>query len=140
MQHAVNVHKTDRSSQSPQLLKMIEKIINHVRESERIHLEIMNLIGPKFGGMPLGERNTSPIEDYRRFPWGISRTELRIFKDGNCDDYFCYTISSYSDKGEFLYMKEIEDQFIVMAYPDGEPYSNKTIFIFDKNDKVILEY
>lgn len=118
---------------------MIEKIINHVQESENIHSDIMNLIGPRFGGTPLVERNISPIEDYRKFPWGISKTELRIFTDGNCDDYWCYTISSYSAKGEMLYMKEIEDHFIVMAHPDDESYSNTTIFIFSKNNRVILD-
>ncbi len=110
---------------------MIEKILSHIKESKIIHNDIMKLIG-------YDSYNNSPIEK-NDSPWGMSNDELRIFTNGNCDDYYCYTISSYSAKGEKLFMGKSDGYYFIMAYPSDESYSNTTIFVFNERNKVILD-
>lgn len=115
---------------------MIEKILNHIKESKVIHGEIMKFIG-------YNALNNSPIEK-NDSPWGIGSGDysdnLRIFTDGNCDDYYDYTISSYSANGEQLFMGKSDGYYIIMAHPRGESYSDITIFVFDEKNKVILNF
>lgn len=111
---------------------MIEKILSHIKESKIIHKDIMKLIG--YDGY-----NNSPLEK-NDSPWGMSSDELRIFTDGNCDDYYSYTISSYSARGKQLFMGETDGYCVIMAYPSDESYENTTIFIFDEKNKVMLDF
>lgn len=115
---------------------MIEKILKHIKDSKRIHKDIMDLIGYEgYSG--------SPIET-RDLPWRIGSDKysdnLRLFTDTNCDDYYDYTISSYSAKGEKLFMTQLEGYYIIMAHPTDESYYNTTIFVLDEVNKVILDF
>jgi hypothetical protein len=115
---------------------MIEKVLNHIKESKVVHKDIMKLIG-------YDSYNNSPVEK-NDSPWGIGSGKysdnLRIFTDGNCDDYYDYTISSYSAKGEQLFMGESGGYYVVMAHPSGESYSNTTIFVLNERNKVTLDF
>lgn len=115
---------------------MIEKVLSHIKESKIVHNDIMALIG-------YDSYNNSPIEKDDS-PWGIGSGEysdnLRIFTDGNCDDYYDYTISSYSANGEKFFMEKSGGYYFIMAHPSDESSSNTTIFVFDENNKVILDF
>lgn len=117
---------------------MKERILKALSERDKIQKEILELIG-------YGSGDNSWIEWNDDEKWSMYKDDLYFIEDDYKDDveealengnYYRYTISSYSSKGEKLFMKELEDITIIMAYPEEESYDNTTIYILNNKNKV----
>jgi len=117
---------------------MKDKILEVLEKRDELQKEILELIGYK-------SNDNSRIE-YSEDGWLVQNDELYFTEDDsiyeNYDefwengDYYCYTISSYSSKGEELYMKRLNDITIIMAYPVDSSYYETTIFILDNTNEI----
>ena len=57
---------------------------------------------------------------------------MDAIEEGEC---YSYTISSLGAKGEELFMKELEDVTIIMAYPDDSRWDDTTFYILDNKKR-----
>lgn len=99
---------------------------------------LMKLIGETIGYS--SDINETINDSYKSLKWSLDRDTLQIHEnlDEDSDDYYEYTVSSYSAKGERLYMGEIGDLTLLMAYPSHERYDDTEIIILKTQNKIEL--
>jgi len=101
----------------------IQKNINIFNETT---LEILTFIG-------YGSAGYYEIDIDKNSSWSIYNDEL-VISIG--DDVYSYTISSYSSKGEKLYMNSDDEYTYVMCYPEYDNWENATIIILKNLNQV----
>lgn len=113
------------------------KIIEMMKIKNQLQTKVLNLID-------YNSDDNSPIVEENCY-WAIEDDELILIEAETSEDveemidngdYYVHTISSYSAKGEKLYLGEEDDFTFVMAYPQDESYDNTTIFMLDNNKKI----
>ena len=106
---------------------MLERIEKTLKERDDLTKEILEIIG-------YGSGDNSYIDmDFIDRKWDINGEELYLETDD--DDYYQYTISSYSAKGEKLFMGEKDDLTFVMGYCSEDSYSDTTLFILKNENR-----
>ena len=106
---------------------MLERIEKTLKERDDLTNELLKIIG-------YGSTDNSYIDmDFIDRKWDINGDELYLETED--DDYYAYTISSYSAKGEKLYMGEKDGLTIVMGYCSEDSYSDTTIFVLRNENK-----
>ena len=74
------------------------------------------------------------VIDYRLdSKWNIVDDELYIDLNNNAD-YFLFTVSSYSAKGDQLFKGESDGLLYVMAYDEDDFSDNTCVFVLDLNN------
>jgi len=66
--------------------------------------------------------------------WDINDDELYLATEDG-DDYYAYIISSYSAKGEQLYIGEKDGLTIVMGYISDDSWDETSIFVLRNENK-----
>lgn len=110
---------------------MKDKILAYLKEREIINNELTKI---------MGYCDDSPIYDELDKRWCVTADDFRIEVDGETsleDDYYGYTISSLSAKGEKLFMGELDGVVYIMAY--SENWRETEIFMLSKDKQVFLE-
>ena len=106
---------------------MLERIEKTLKERDDLTNEILEIIG-------YGSTNNSYIDmDFIDKRWDINNDELYLETED--DDYYAYTISSYSAKGEKLYMGEKDGLTFIMGYCSDDSYSDTTLFILKNENR-----
>ena len=111
----------------------MKDIIEMLKVRDKLQKRVLDLIG-------YGSDDNSPIEKFEG-SWSQVDDELYLL-DGDHPkaweegDYYTYTISSYSAKGEKLYVGEEDGFTFIMAYPEDCCYDETTIFMLDNNKNV----
>ena len=107
---------------------LIKRIENITKEYDILRDELLKLID-------YGSEDGSVIELRLDQKWSFYRDELYIYDGDDVDDYYGFTISSYSARGKKLYLYSNEDNTIIMAYPMDGDYYNTCIYIFENSNK-----
>lgn len=107
---------------------MLERIEKVLKERDDLTNEILEIIGYR-------SSNNSYIDmEFIDRKWDINDDELYLATEEG-DDYYAYTISSYSAKGEQLFMGEKDGITLVMGYCSDDSYSDTTIFVLRNENK-----
>ncbi|MCK9477606.1 MAG: hypothetical protein M0R46_16950 [Candidatus Muirbacterium halophilum] len=113
--------------------------INEIKEmldaQQKLRDKVLSVIG-------YDSYDDSPIELNDEDEWQLDGEELYIAVENmpmeealEEGEYYGYTVSSYSMKGEKLYTGEIDDHTIVMAYPQDEMWDDTRIYILNNTKR-----
>ena len=106
---------------------MLERIEKTLKERDDLTKEILEIIG-------YGSTDNSYIDmDFIDKKWDINGEELYLETED--DDYYVYTISSYSAKGEKLYVGEKEGLTFVMGYASEDSWDESCIFVLKNENR-----
>lgn len=105
-------------------------ILELLKVRDELQDKVIKIIG-------YGSSDDSPIE-FEEGYWILDGDELLILEkdeepNNSYDEgmYYGFTVSSYSSKGEKLYIGEQDGYTFVMAYPMDDRYDNTTIFMLN---------
>ena len=108
---------------------MLERIQKHIQERDSIVNDLNDI---------MGHCDDSPIEIEIDSQWSQDGDSLWISADGKPidEDYYAYTVSSFSARGEELFMGEKDGLTYVMAYSEEGRWQDTYIFILSNKNKV----
>jgi len=118
----------------------ITKVIEYLDLQYDLKQEIAELIG-------YGQSLDCAIEDWRLHYWYVDGDQLLVFdkrppenwlKDDWLDDadFWEYTISSYSARGERFFRSEQDNYTFIMAYPEDSSWSYANVLVLRNGKQV----
>jgi hypothetical protein len=105
--------------------------MENFNEKFAAYKDFQKLVGEAIG---YGDLDCTIIDDYINDKWSIEDDCLTIFDSEDEEDYYEFTISSYSSKGEKLFCGAVNDLFLIMCYQDR--WENADVLILKNENKL----
>ena len=105
-----------------------------LEEYLKINKDLREIIFKSMGFKFIDWESPIEYEPDTKFSIDIANCEL-VFYDKDNEAYY-YNTSSIGMKCEEIYLTEIDDKVVIMAYPEDGSWSNTTIFILNKENQI----
>ena len=107
-----------------------------IKEKLELHTALMNDISEIIG---YGDSILDSGIDKCENNWDITHDDTLLIETEKGTDYWEFIISSYSSKGDKLYIGDQDGLVFIMGYDEQDGYSNASIFILDTDKRKFIE-